>query len=659
MKKNRLAGEKSPYLRHAADQPIDWYPWCEEAFEAASREGKPIFLSSGAAWCHWCHVMAQESFVNTEIADIINENFIAIKLDRDERPDIDRRYQQAAAASGVGGGWPLTAFLTPDRKPFYIGTYFPPKDAFGRPSFETVLLTILNLYKSKRGDVDEYAEKITDAIKSREIPPGTIQESLLDEAAGLILSEFDSKNGGFQKAPKFPMAGSLDFLMQRYALTGHGVIGHAVRKTLESMSRGGFYDQLAGGFHRYSVDESWCIPHFEKMANDNAWLLRNYIDAYALFGDEHFRKVAEGIIGFATHVLGDPEGGFYASQDADVIPDDEGGYFTWTEEQVREALDQEEYRVLSLHFLHRCGAMHHDPSKMVLLTSMTDSEIAQRLAMTDEDVKRVVETGKEKLLARRREREEPFIDKTLYTSLNGMFITAFLKAFRVLGDKQIEDFALKSLSRIRRERLIDDELFHSEGVKALLDDYVSLIEALVEAYEVTGGKAYLDLSRHLMERVIERFWDERTGGFFESEEELLGTRLKSVEDVPHPSANSIAIMLLVKLSSILQIDRYKDYARRSLEAFVPLSRQFGVHAGYFFSALDSYYHILRLDFEALPGSDLVKTGIGQVKPYTAVGYGPGIGRVIPCFGSTCFEPIDSANELQRFLLTKPYLTKQS
>lgn len=652
---NHLANEKSPYLRHAATQPIDWYPWGEEAFEAASRQDKPVFLSSGAVWCHWCHVMAKESFADEEAAALLNDNFIAVKLDRDQRPDIDRRFQQAAAASGVGGGWPLSVFLTPDKKPFYLGTYFPPDDAYGRPGFKTVLRTIIHLYKTKRQGIDELAGKITSSLQTGGVPRGTISESLLDEATGLILSQFDSKHGGFQRAPKFPMAGALEFLLQRCALTEHGVIVSVVAKTLEAMAKGGLHDQLAGGFHRYSVDESWCVPHFEKMADDNAWLLKNYTDAYSIFGDEHFRQVAKGIIGFTMEVLSDPDGGFYASQDADVTPDDEGGYFTWTEEEVREALDDEEYRILSLHFLHRCGAMHHDPSRMVLLISMNTDEIVQRLGMDSESVGQVIARGKAKLLARRRSRKEPFIDKTLYTSLNGMFIGAFLKAYRILKEKEIEDFALRSLSRIRRERLIDDELFHSEGVKGFFEDYTGLIEALIEAYEVTGGKAYVDLARHLMDNAIEKFWDKTADGFYDSQEDVLGTRLKTIEDVPHPAANAVAIMLLVRLSSILGEDRYREYARKALEAFAPVARQFGLHAGYFFAALDAYYHILRLDFESLPGTDLVNAGLTFLKPYTAVAYGPGIGRVIPCFGATCFEPIDDPQALTQFLRTRPYL----
>ncbi len=675
---NHLANEKSPYLQHAAGQPIDWYPWGDEAFDAAARQDKPVFLSSGAVWCHWCHVMAKESFEDREAAALLNDNFIAIKLDRDERPDIDRRFQRAAAASGVGGGWPLSVFLTPDKKPFYLGTYFPPDDAYDRPGFKTVLKTIIHLYRTKRQGIDELAEKIMSYLGTGEIPRGAISESLLNEATGLILSQFDSKHGGFQRAPKFPMAGALEFLLQRAAVTEHGVIVSVVKKTLEAMARGGLHDQLAGGFHRYSVDESWCVPHFEKMADDNAWLLKNYTDAYSIFGDEYFRQVAKGIIRFTMQVLADPDGGFYASQDADVIPDrdtpgrapdsatrvagappgqapDEGGYFTWTEDEVRDALNDEEYRILSLHFLHRCGAMHHDPSRMVLLISMNTDEIAQRLAIDVEVVDRIVAGGKEKLLARRQTRKQPFVDRTLYTSLNGMFIAAFLKAYRAFKEKEIEDFALRSLSRIRRERLVGDELFHSEGIKGFFEDYTGLIEALIEAYEVTAGKAYIDLARHLMDRAIEKFWDSAADGFFDAEESVLGTRLKTIEDVPHPAANSVAIMLLVRLASILGEDRYREYARKALESFSSLARQYGLHAAYFFASLDAYHHILRLDFESLPGTDLVEAGLTHLKPYTALAYGPGIGRVIPCFGTTCFEPADNPQALKQFLRTRPWL----
>ena len=652
---NRLAAEKSPYLRHAAAQPIDWYPWGDEAFAAAAREDKALFLSSGAVWCHWCHVMAEESFTDPAVARILNDNFISIKLDRDERPDIDRRLQRAAAASGAGGGWPLTVFLTPDKRPFFIGTYFPKEDAYGRPGFTRILKTIADVYRTKRGEIDDYARRLAAASRSRVGEGGEVSPGLLDEAAGVMLSQFDSKNGGFGAMPKFPMPGALEFLMQRYAMTGNGVLANAVRRTLSAMARGGLQDQLGGGFHRYSTDEAWSVPHFEKMADDNAWLLKNYTDAYALFNEPAFRDAALGIVRFAREVLSDPSGGFYASQDADVTPDDEGGYFTWTVDELRAALTDDEYRVLSLHFLDEAGTVHHDPSKKVLLIAMTADEVAGRLGMESSRVDALIASGKAKLMEERRKRTPPFLDKTLYTSLNGMFIAAFFRAFRVLRDKAMETFALASLARITHERLLDHVLYHAEGVRAFLDDYAALIDAAVEAYEVTGLQPHLELACRLMDQTIERFWDKGSGAFFDAEGEVLGSRHKGSEDIPQPSANSMAIMLLIKLSAILKNTAYRDYAEAALKALAPEARRSGVHGGYFFAALDAFYHLISLDFEGRPDA-LIEEGLAIPKPFSAVGYRPGRGRLIPCLGTVCYDPIETTHQLKAFFEEKPFLT---
>ncbi len=653
----RLAHEKSPYLRHAATQPVDWYPWGEEAFKAADELDRPIFVSSGAVWCHWCHVMAQESFCDPAVAAVLNEHFVSIKLDRDERPDIDRRYQHLAAAAGVGGGWPLTLFLTPDKKPFFVGTYFPPRDAHGRPGFLRIVATIADVYETKRSEIDAYAKNLSSGMRQAEAAAGDISVELLDEAAGHMLAQFDSKNGGFGTSPKFPMPGALDFLLQRYALTGNGVIGSAVRKTLEAMARGGFHDQLAGGFHRYSVDESWGVPHFEKMADDNAWLLRNYIDAYAVFGEEYFARTARGIITFAREVLADQAGGFYASQDADVTPDDEGGYFTWTEDEIKQVVAPEEYEILALHLLAKDGSTHHDPSKKVLRVAIPPEEIAKRRGMDVAAVNSLITSGKARLLEYRRTRAEPFVDKTLYTSLNGTFITAFLKAFRVLGDNEAKEFALKSLTRIVHEHVSDEGVVHAAGVRGLLDDHVALIEALIEAYEVTADASHRDLADRLMEQTIGKFWDGANGGFFDVEGQVLGLRLKEAQDIPHPAANSIAVMVLLKLSALLKKDSFRMYAETILKAFIPSSRHSGVHAGYFFAALDAFFHMLTLECDAEPGSSIGRKALAHVKPYTVIGYATGVGGVIPCFGSVCFQPIANARDLGAFLHDKRYLRR--
>ena len=509
---NKLENEKSAYLRHAAYQKIDWYPWSEEAFYLARRQDKPVFLSTGAVWCHWCHVMAEQCFENDDIVRLMNELFINIKLDRDERPDIDRRYQQAVAAMGAGSGWPLSVFLTPDKKPFFGGTYFPPEDMHGRPGFKSVLRAVSNFYMTKRGDVVVYSSRVMDSLKPDTLLPDDLNKNSLDEAAKAILSQLDSKHGGFGTSPKFPMPGALEFLLRRFSVSSEPAIGDAVRRTLDAMAQGGFHDQIGGGFHRYSVDEAWIVPHFEKMADDNAWMLRNYIDAYAIYGEERFKDVARGIIAFTRDVLSDPSGGFYASQDADVAPDDEGGYFTWTDDDFKKVLTDEEYVVLTLHLFHEQGYMHHDPSKKVLAVAQVPEEIAAKLGRPFVEVSETIRSGKEKLLRERSARKAPFVDQTLYTSLNGMLITSYLQAYRLLGDPFLKDFALLSLDRILRDRLMGNTVYHSEGIPAVLDDIIYLIEALIAAYEGTGMRSHLERADALMTECMERFGTGE-GGF--------------------------------------------------------------------------------------------------------------------------------------------------
>jgi uncharacterized protein len=645
---NRLAKERSAYLRHAAHQAVDWRPWSDEAFEKAKQEDKPVFLSTGAVWCHWCHVMAKECFENEEITKLMNRLFVNIKLDRDERPDIDRRYQQAVAAMGGGSGWPLSVFLTPEGKPFLGGTYFPPEDRNGRPGFKTVLKAASDFYASKKQDARRYAGQVMEALKPEALTPGALAPSAVDDAAASMLSLVDLRHGGFGAAPKFPMPGALEFLIRRSFLARGPAAGFAARKTLDSMAKGGIHDQLGGGFHRYSVDEEWLVPHFEKMADDNAWLLRNYIDGYAVFREERFKEVAQGIIRFVGEVLSDPAGGFYASQDADVTPDDEGGYFTWTEDDFKRVLTPEEYGVLSLHLFHERGSMHHDPAKKVLAVAMEPGEIAEKTGTDVSGVLAIIGRGKEKLLAERRKRETPFIDTSLYTSLNGMFIASYLRAYRVLDEPALKEFALKSLARVLKERLSGKTLLHFEGVPAVLDDYVYLIEALVAAYEVTAERPYLARADELMRDCMEKFSDT-AGGFFDTERDVLGMRLKRIEDIPHPSANGAAVMALLRLYHLTGTEAFRSAAEESLRIFIGSAREMAVHGGSYFCALDASFTLLRLTVAADPGSALAVAARALDGPYTAVAYGEDRGQVLPCIGTSCYEPVKDAAGLADFL----------
>src|SRR5262249_12789289 len=420
---NALAQASSSYLRSAMHQPIHWHEWGAEAFEKAKKENKPILLDIGAVWCHWCHVMARESYEDPGIAALINEHFIAIKVDRDERPDVDSRYQTAVQAISGQGGWPLTAFLTPEGKPFYAGTYFPPQDHHGRPSFRRVLLTLSQAFHEKRNDVLESAESVMDAISQAEGfagKSGSLQPQIIESMVQSAVKLFDAEHGGFGSSPKFPHPSVLDLLMQRYAETGNQHLLNIVNITLEKMAQGGVYDQLAGGFHRYSVDEHWVVPHFEKMAYDNSELLKNYLHGFQITGNAFFAAVAKDIIRWMDEWLSDREhGGFYASQDADISLDDDGDYFTWTLDETKEVVSGEELDAVALYYgIGEVGEMHHDHRKNVLHIGVNPEDIGKRLKKTPEQVQAILDSPKKKMYPARLKRQTPYVDKTVYVSWN-------------------------------------------------------------------------------------------------------------------------------------------------------------------------------------------------------------------------------------------------
>src|SRR5689334_18681372 len=463
---NSLARASSSYLRSAMHQPIQWHEWGPEPFEKARQQNKPILLDIGAVWCHWCHVMDRESYEDPELAQVINENFVAIKVDRDERPDVDSRYQSAVQAVSGQGGWPLTAFLTPDGKPFYAGTYFPPHDSYGRPSFRRVLLTLAQAYREKNTEVVESANSVMAVIDQSEGfsgKSGSVRAELVESIAASAVKMFDSLHGGFGSAPKFPHPSALDLLIERYArLSSPGGADEGVTNTnlvelrnlivttLEHMANGGVYDQLAGGFHRYSVDERWVVPHFEKMSYDNSELLKNYVHAYQATGNEFFADVARDIIRWMDEWLSDRErGGFYASQDADINMDDDGDYFTWTLEEARAVLTEDEAHVAMLRYdINEIGEMHHNPAKNVLYVRASLDEIASRTNLSSERVIDLLASATQKMYAARLQRPTPYVDKTVYVGWNALCISAYLEAAKVLKLDDARRFALRSLDRV-------------------------------------------------------------------------------------------------------------------------------------------------------------------------------------------------------------------
>lgn len=592
---NRLKNSASPYLRSAAHQPIDWYEWGEAAFARAKAEDKPMLLDIGAVWCHWCHVIDRESYENPEIAKIISEHFIAVKVDRDERPDVDSRYQSAISAISGQGGWPLTGFLLPDGKPFFGGTYFPPEDQFGRPGFKRLLTAVSDSYKNKRADLERAANSLADAVSQAEMFAGARADfdlAAVDAQIAAITQRFDIRNGGFGNAPKFPHSSAIDLVLERYQQTKEKHLLAIAETTMEKMARGGVYDQLAGGFHRYSVDERWLVPHFEKMSYDNSELLRNFLHGWQVTQNPLLRETAESIIGWVDQDLSDREnGGFYASQDADYSLDDDGDFFTWTLAELRNALLPHEARVMELYYdVEAQGEMHHNPQKNVLWIARSPEDIAQQLGFDESTVRLTIAKAKGQLFAARLPRPTPFIDKTMYTSWNAMFVSAYLEAARVLPGtlgKSCAAFALKTLNRMFEEVWNDSRGFgHRLGGPALdgsLDDQAFGVLALLDAYETTLDGRYFGAAKKTMDLAIARYGDGEGGGFFDRASDAapmggLDVRRKPFQDSPTPGANSVAAMALTRMHAATGEARYYDFAKRTLEAFAGIAPQYGLHA---------------------------------------------------------------------------------
>ena len=589
---NRLKDSASAYLRSAAHQPIDWHEWGDAAFARAKAEDKPILLDIGAVWCHWCHVIDRESYENAEIAEIINRFYIPVKVDRDERPDVDARYQAAISYISGQGGWPLTGFLTPDGRPFFGGTYFPPEDAMGRPGFKRILLAIAGAYHEKRDEVERTAQTLAEAVAQAETFPGArgkFEVAVVDHIVESMLQMHDFTHGGFGRAPKFPHPSGLDLLLEWHQATRDPRLLRLADLTLERMARGGVYDHLAGGFHRYSVDEHWLVPHFEKMIYDNSELLRNYLHGYQVTQKPFFRETAEGIIGWISEVLSDQaRGGFYASQDADYSLEDDGDYFTWTLDELKAALAPDEARVMQLHYdVEAHGEMHHNRAKNVLWMARDAGEVANLLGMDEANVRLIIAQAKGKMLEARKRRPTPFVDTTLYVGWNGMMVSAYLDAARVLGRADCRDFALRTLDRLLAEAREEKSGFtHRIGgpyLAGTLDDQIFTAGALLDTYEVTLDKRYFAAAERAMQIALEKYYDAENGGFFDRALDAapmggLDVRRKPFQDSPTPGANSVAVIVLNRLYSYTGNALYRERAEQTLEAFAGIAPQFGLFA---------------------------------------------------------------------------------
>jgi uncharacterized protein YyaL (SSP411 family) len=699
---NRLQNSASPYLRSASHQPIDWHEWNDEAFARAKAEDKPILLDIGAVWCHWCHVIDRESYENTAISKIINEHFVAIKVDRDERPDVDSRYQSAISAISGQGGWPLTGFLLPDGKPFFGGTYFPPEDQMGRPGFRRVLLAVADSFKNKRPDLIRAADSLSDAVAQAETftgAHGAFDVAVVDSQISSLTQLFDIRNGGFGKAPKFPHCSSLDLILEQQQLlatTGGDQGEHLLamaETTLEKMARGGMYDQLAGGFHRYSVDEKWLVPHFEKMSYDNSELLKNYLHGWQVTQNPLLKQTAEGIITWVNEVLSDQhQGGFYASQDADYSLDDDGDYFTWTLDELRGALLPDEARVMELYYdVEAHGEMHHNPAKNVLWVAREPKDIAAQLATEESVVRLTISRAKEKMLAARLPRPTPYVDKTLYASWNAMFVSAYLESARVLQDSlglSCRAFALKTMDRMLAEAWCEEKGFaHRIGGPPLggsLDDQVFGVLGLLDSYEATLNESYFRGAQRTIDVAIEKYGDIERGGFFDRSSNAppmggLEVRRKPFQDSPTPGANSVAAIALIRMHAFTNEAKYQQWAQKTLEAFAGIAPQYGMFAAtYGLAATLFAYHPAQVVITGAADDAVAKALESAANSVFRLGQSvlrvlpdsapaslplalretlPHLGKekalAIVCAGNTCFPPTSDPKQLKALIMGKP------
>ena len=564
---NRLIDETSPYLLQHAHNPVDWYPWGDEAFERARSEDKPVLVSIGYSACHWCHVMEHESFEDEATAAVMNEHFINIKVDMEERPDVDQIYMNFVQLTTGRGGWPMNVFLTPDKQPFFGGTYFPPAPRYGMPSWQQILMSIAEAYRDRREELDRSADEIVAELRrvnSAERGSSTVNSELLAKALESFSRTFDAVNGGFGGAPKFPPSMSLEFLLRYHYRTGDERALEIVRHTCDKMARGGIYDQLGGGFHRYSVDAVWLVPHFEKMLYDNAQLIRVYLHAYQVTGDDLYKRVAVEILEYVRREMLDESGGFYSTQDADS-EGIEGKFFVWTPPQVEAILGPEDARIINYYFdITDSGNFE---GENILNVRRSPEQAAGGLDITVAELEEVLGRCREKLFAEREKRIKPFRDEKVLTAWNGLMLAAFADAASVLADNDYLKIAINNAHFIKRELQENGRLLRTwkDGKAKLngyIEDYANVADGLLELYQASGEVEHLAEARRLVDLMITEFWDEENGGFYftSREHEELILRNKDFYDNATPSGNSVAADVLLRLSRFVADDRYERFA---------------------------------------------------------------------------------------------------
>lgn len=618
---NRLIHESSPYLKQHAHNPVDWHPWGEEALRRARELDRPIFLSIGYSACHWCHVMEHESFEDPEVGRLLNEHFISIKVDREERPDLDQIYMTAVQLLTRHGGWPMSVFLTPDLKPFYGGTYFPPQDRYNLPSFKRLVVSLAHAWKERRQEIEEAARSLTENIRlwSR-LEPGAAKlgPELLRQALAQLRERFDPRHGGFGQAPKFPHPMDLRLLLRLWRRCNDDQALAMVTKTLDEMALGGIYDQLGGGFHRYSTDARWLVPHFEKMLYDNALLVPAYLEAFQATGNPFYRAVVEETLAYVLREMTSPEGPFYSTQDADS-EGEEGKFFVWTRAELEQILGPEEARLFSE--VYDVTDDGNWEGHNILHRSRPLEQEAKLLKMPEADLRRRLEQSKQRLFEARSKRVWPGRDEKVLTAWNGLMINAFAQAAQVLDRPEYAQAAVRAADFLLRVmRTPDGRLLRTTGLgaqpklNAYLEDYAYLIDSLVSLYETTFDSRWIREALDLVRVLNDQFWDEAEGGFFFTgrDHETLIARNKDPHDDATPSGNAVAVTAFLRLHKLTGDTVLLDRAVRTMELYGGLLESSPLAAAQMLIALDFHLGPVQ-EFAVLGTPDEVRPALGLIR----------------------------------------------
>ncbi len=676
MSENNLIRETSPYLLQHAKNPVHWYTWNETALKKAKEENKPIFLSIGYSSCHWCHVMAHESFENDDIANIMNENFINIKVDREERPDIDDIYQKVCQMATGQGGWPLSIFLTPDQKPFYVGTYFPILDSYGRPGFGSLLRQLSQSWKEKPQDIKKTSENfVTNLQKTESVTaPSKLEKLILDEAAMNLMQLGDQVHGGFGSAPKFPNCANLSFILRYAKLSGISKFQEFALKTLKKMAQGGIFDQLGGGFHRYSTDSRWLVPHFEKMLYDNALIPIVYAEAYQITKDAFYLSVLTKTLNFVLREMTSDEGGFYSAKDADS-EGEEGKYYVWSKNEIQEILGNDA-DIFCLFYDVTDGGNYE--GKTILSNNLALSSVAFKFGKTEDGVKKILDSSIQKLLEVRSKRIPPGLDDKILTSWNALMISAFAKGYRVSGDQSFLNAAEKCLSLIESKLIQNGKLLRTykngtAKIQGYLEDYSYLIGAILDVFEINPELKYLETAKTLGNYLLDHFWDSEHSNFFMTSDnhEQLIIRPKSNYDLSMPSGNSVAANCLLRMYHLTQEKKFLDISLKIMESQASMAAENPFGFGHLLNTIFMYLkkpleitiinptnsEIMKyLTAQFLPESIIVciqnenqMKNLNNISFFTGKNFQNEKTTVFVCKDFSCSLPLESISEIEKLL----------